>query len=110
MQLRTEINIVMINMVVSELISAGFGSPIVVLTSLQRGWKLGKMFCSFTGFILTTDGNNRKNAYILLNKTRNFYTSFNAFLIEFSHFFLFRHGYNIFVVGFGLSKVISKTN
>ena len=89
MQLRTEINIVMINMVVSELISAGFGSPIVVLTSLQRGWKLGKMFCSFTGFILTTDGNNRNRDYTFLNETRNhFYTTSQFFLFTFLIFYL----------------------
>ena len=46
----------MINMIVSELISAGFGSAIVLLASIQRGWKMGKLFCDITGFILTTDG------------------------------------------------------
>ena len=44
------------NMIISELVIAGYGIPVDFTASYMRGWKLGKPLCQATGFILTTSG------------------------------------------------------
>ena len=36
---------------------AFYGIPVDFITSVLRGWKLGKVMCNATGFLLTLSGN-----------------------------------------------------
>jgi hypothetical protein len=44
------------NLVFAETIIATFGIPVDTVASFQHGWKMGKVACLTTGFILTTTG------------------------------------------------------
>ena len=46
----------LINLIVAELISSAYGTPIDIAAALQNGWKLGKSMCNATGTILTLSG------------------------------------------------------
>ena len=56
-QLWTEFNFLVVNLLVTELLVASIGIPIEVVAAAQLGWKLGKVNCIMFGFTLTFLGN-----------------------------------------------------
>ena len=56
-KLHGEFNRLLMNMIFAELIMAFYGIPVDFITSVLRGWKLGKGMCNATGFLLTLSGN-----------------------------------------------------
>ena len=56
-KLHGEFNRLLMNMIFAELIMAFYGIPVDFITSVLRGWKLGKVMCNATGFLLTLSGN-----------------------------------------------------
>ena len=57
-QLWTDFNLLLMNLIMSELLVSLYGIPVDFMASLQEGWKMGQVMCQATGFILTTLGNN----------------------------------------------------
>ena len=55
-QLWTDFNLLIINLMVTELIVSAYGIPIAAVASAQKGWKMGATFCKASGFILTVLG------------------------------------------------------
>ena len=55
-QLRTDFNDLLMNLIIAELILAGYGVPVNFTNSLLYGWKLGKNMCLLHGFFLTLSG------------------------------------------------------
>ena len=60
LQLRTEFNLLLMNLICSELLVSVFGIPVDTLAALQHGWDMGPAFCSVVGFTLTTLGKFQK--------------------------------------------------
>ena len=56
LQLRTEFNLLLMNLITSELLVSVFGIPVDLVAALQHGWAMGPAFCSVVGFTLTTLG------------------------------------------------------
>ena len=56
LQLQTEFNTLLMNLILVELLASVYGMPVDFLASLQHGWKMGPSICKFTGFVLTTLG------------------------------------------------------
>ena len=52
-QLRTDFNLLLINLTVCELLVALLGIPVDAVAAAQLGWKMGRAVCCLTGFILT---------------------------------------------------------
>ena len=52
-QLRTDFNLLLINLTVCELLVAGLGIPVDAVAAAQLGWKMGRAVCWLTGFMLT---------------------------------------------------------
>ena len=55
-QLWTPFNLLILNLMVTELIVSAYGIPIAAVASAQKGWKMGAIFCKASGFILTVLG------------------------------------------------------
>ena len=55
-QLWTDFNLLILNLMVTELIVSAYGIPIAAVASAQKGWKMGAIFCKASGFILTLLG------------------------------------------------------
>ena len=55
-QIQTPFNYLLMNLVLTELITASYGLPIDFIATYSYGWKLGKPLCEATGFILTATG------------------------------------------------------
>ena len=49
-------NILIINLTVTELMVSAFGIPVDTANAAQKGWKLGSTFCTVYGFVLTALG------------------------------------------------------
>ena len=56
LQLHDDFNNLLMNLIVAEFITAGYGVPVDFVASLYHGWKLGKNMCYATGFLLTLSG------------------------------------------------------
>jgi hypothetical protein len=55
-QLPTDFNLLIMNLMVTELIVSAYGISIAAVASAQKGWKMGETFCKASGFILTVLG------------------------------------------------------
>ena len=55
-QLRTDFNLLLMNLICCELLVSVFGIPVDTVAALQHGWDMGPAFCSLVGFTLTTLG------------------------------------------------------
>ena len=55
-QLHDDFNNLVMNLIIADFITAGYGVPVDFVASLLYGWKLGKSMCLFTGFLLTLSG------------------------------------------------------
>ena len=55
-QLHDDFNNLVMNLIIADFITAGYGVPVDFVASLLYGWKLGKNMCLFTGFLLTLSG------------------------------------------------------
>ncbi len=64
-QVRTPLNFLLMNMIMSELVIACFGVPIDMYAATQHGWTLGEDICILTGFVLTTTGKSGVNSWDL---------------------------------------------
>ena len=69
-QLKTDFNLLLMNITFSELIMSVFGVPVDFTASLQFGWKLGEEFCQITGFVLTLLGMYSINIFTAISLYR----------------------------------------
>jgi hypothetical protein len=69
---RTPFNYLLMNLIFSDTIIAGFGVPVDTVATFQHGWKMGKEVCLATGFILTTTGSLFRFYRKLLNISTSF--------------------------------------
>ena len=53
MQLLTDFNMLVLNLLVTELIVASIGLPLECVAAIQFGWKMGETACKAFGFLLT---------------------------------------------------------
>ena len=60
-QLRTDFNLLLINLTVCELLVAGLGIPVDAVAAAQLGWKMGQIVCWITGFMLTFLGQGNED-------------------------------------------------
>jgi len=79
--LRTDFNLLLMNLLFGELVMSVFGIPVDFLASARYGWDMGAGMCRATGFILTLFGiaaiNNLTSIslfrfFILMDKKGNF--------------------------------------
>ena len=52
-QLWTDFNMLVLNLLVTELIVASVGLPLEFVAAIQFGWKMGETACKAFGFLLT---------------------------------------------------------
>ena len=55
-QLRTDFNLLLMNLIMTELLVSLIGIPVDALASAQGGWNMGATLCRMVGFLLTTLG------------------------------------------------------
>ena len=53
LQLWTDFNMLVLNLLVTELIVASVGLPLEFVAAIQFGWKMGETACKAFGFLLT---------------------------------------------------------
>ena len=58
-QVWDDFTILLMNMIFAEMIMALVGIPINFIASIQRGWKMGKIVCDVSGFLVTLEGKSR---------------------------------------------------
>ena len=58
-QLRTEFNLLLMNLILCELLVVLIGIPADTIAAIQQGWDMGPLVCNVVGFCLTTLGNQR---------------------------------------------------
>lgn len=51
--LRTDFNLLLMNLLAGELVVAFYGIPVDFYAAARRGWDMGPGLCQFTGFLLT---------------------------------------------------------
>ena len=78
-QLRTDFNWLLMNLVVGELLVSMIGIPIDLVAAGQLGWKMGRGFCIFTGFILTFLGKHTVWCITNLFRKVHWYSRFQVF-------------------------------
>ena len=69
--MRTTFNTLVINLVVAEFMIACYGIPVDFMASWQRGWKMGKVLCQVTGFVLTTAGTHKNREIVFKDPNRD---------------------------------------
>ena len=55
-QLRSEFNLLLMNLIVGELLVVVLGHPFDTIAAFQRGWFMGDTVCTAVGFVLTMLG------------------------------------------------------
>ena len=72
LQLWTDFNLLLMNLILTELLVSLIGIPVDAAASAQGGWNMGATFCITVGFMLTTLGEFGKNDLyaIMLNQNR----------------------------------------
>ena len=58
LQLRTDFNYLLLNLILTELAVSCLGIPVDAVASYQQGWKMGEAICQVVGFCLTFLGMN----------------------------------------------------
>ena len=53
MQLRTDFNYLLLNLILTELAMSGLAIPVDAIASYQLGWKMGSLMCQIVGFGMT---------------------------------------------------------
>ena len=53
LQLRTDFNYLLLNLILTELAIAGLAIPVDAIASFQLGWKMGWLMCQIVGFSMT---------------------------------------------------------
>ena len=56
------------NLVFAETIIAAFGIPVDFTASILHGWKMGKILCYVTGFLLTFSGKLHQRINLQVDK------------------------------------------
>jgi hypothetical protein len=56
LQLRTPINMLLLNLALADFFMASFGSPLPLIAAYQRGWPFGRTMCTIYGFGMALGG------------------------------------------------------
>ena len=65
-QLRTEFNLLLMNLILCELLVVLIGIPADTIAAVQQGWDMGPLVCNVVGFCLTTLGNQSSWKHFLI--------------------------------------------
>ena len=82
LQLWTDFNLLLMNLILTELLVSLIGIPVDAAASAQGGWNMGATLCITVGFMLTTLGEFGKNDLYAIMLNHNRYLQYKRIKFE----------------------------